>query len=159
MGQNAPMTIDKDLQRIQDAVEALGRLFQKRKPASLRAALAGVDLTRTEQQLLGHIVTKGPIRISDLAREVGIADAAASRQVSALVSRGFVERLTTSDDGRVSLVRTTQKGRATGRRLRKAANEIFRELIAGWSAKDLTDAAEHLERLVDDLGKRPEQLG
>jgi DNA-binding MarR family transcriptional regulator len=149
------VSVEKNLQRVEDAVEGLGRLFQGQGPAALRAQRAGVDLSRTAQKLLWHVATEAPIRISDLARDVGMADALVSRQITALEKRGLVERLASPDDLRVSLVRPTAKGRAAGRKLRRAADEIFREQLSDWSARDLQGLAGHLERLLVDLRRRP----
>jgi DNA-binding MarR family transcriptional regulator len=149
------VTVDKNLQRVEDAVEGLGRLFQGQGPAVLRGQRAGVDLSRTAQKLLWHVATEAPIRISDLARDVGMADALVSRQISALEERGLVERLASSEDRRVSLVRPTARGRAAGRKLRRAADEIFREQMSSWSAPDLLELAGNLERLLGDLRRRP----
>ena len=149
------MTVDKNLQRVEDAVEGLGRLFQGQGPAVLRGQRAGVDLSRTAQKLLWHVATEAPIRISDLARDVGMADALVSRQISALEERGLVERLASSEDRRVSLVRPTARGRAAGRKLRRAADEIFREQMSSWSAPALLELAGNLERLLGDLRRRP----
>ncbi len=145
------MDRDKDLQRVEDAVEALARLFQGQQPAARRAARAGVDLSRTAQKVLWHVVTEAPIRISDLARQVGLSDAVVSRQVTALEDDGLVARRPSHEDGRVALVTPTPRGRAAGRRLRRAADEIFREQLRDWSHPDLADFATHLERLVHDL--------
>jgi DNA-binding MarR family transcriptional regulator len=146
------MAREEDLQRVEHAVERLARLFQSQKPAARRAALSGVDLTRTAQKLLWHVITEAPIRISDLARDVGMSDAVVSRQVQALEHEGLVERRPSPKDGRVSLVRPTARGRGAGRRLRRAADTIFHEKMTRWSARDLAALAEHIERLVADLG-------
>jgi DNA-binding MarR family transcriptional regulator len=145
------MSAEKDLKRVEDAVEGLGRYFRGSAPARRRAEIAGIALSRTVQRLLWFIVTDGPIRISDLARTAGSTDPIVSRQVSALEAEGLVERLTSDRDGRVSLVRATAEGRRAGRKLRQAADEIFREQMKGWSAKDLGDLAHLLERLGADL--------
>ena len=149
------MAMEKDLQRVEDAVEGLGRLFHSQEPAVRRARRAGVELSRTAQKLLWHVVTESPIRISDLGKSVGMADAIVSRQVKTMEELGLVERIASKDDGRVALVRPTPSGRAAGRRLRRAADEIFREQMAGWSARALGDLASHLERLLVDVRGRP----
>jgi len=149
------MSREKDLKRVEDAVEALGNLIQGRKPATRRAALAGVDLPRSGQRLLWQIVELGPIRISDLARELGLADAAISRRVAALEAGGYVERESSRYDGRVSLIRSTAAGRRAARRLRRATDEIFQELMHEWNARDLADLSALMERLVVDLGAGP----
>ena len=149
------MAREKDLQRVEEAVESLARMIQRQKPAAMRAARAAVDLSRTAQKLLWHVTTEAPIRISDLARDVGMSDAVVSRQVSALEEEGLVERRTSTEDGRVAFVRPTAQGRAIGRRLRRAADAIFHEQMEDWTARDLGALAEHLERLVQDLRHGP----
>ena len=54
-------------------------------------------------------------------------------------------------DGRVAMVRPTAAGRRAGRRLRRAADEIFQERLSEWSARDLAALAGLLERLTQDL--------
>jgi len=147
------MAREDDLQRVEHSVERLARLFHRQKPAARRAALSGINLTRTAQKLLWHVITEAPIRISDLARDVGMSDAVVSRQVQALEQEGLVERHPSPEDGRVALVRPTARGRGAGRRLRRAADEIFHEKMASWSARDLAALAQHIERLVADLGE------
>jgi len=150
-----PNGAEKDLKRVEDAVEALGRLFGGQRPAAARAERAGIPLARTGQRLLWHIVTEGPIRISDLSRAVGLTDPVTSRQVAALESEGLVDRRASPEDGRVSLIRPTAAGRRAGRRLRQAADEIFRKQIGNWSAEDLATLAPLLEQLVKDLRRKP----
>jgi len=152
MAQSGVVVRRDDLQRVEDAIEALARLFQGQKPAARRAAMAGVDLGRTAQKLLWHVVTEAPIRVTDLAQDVGMSDALVSRQVSVLKRDGLVERRGSEDDRRVALVRPTKKGRGVSRRLRRAADENFHEQMASWSATDLSELAVHLERLLVDLG-------
>lgn len=149
-------TDEKDLKRVEEAVEALTRLFGGRGPARARAERAGIPLNRTAQRLLWFVVTEGPIRISDLARADDTTDPIASRQVALLESEGYVERLASPSDGRVSLVRATAKGRQAGARLRRATDEIFRELMSGWSSRDLGQLSNLLERLVLDLRSEPQ---
>ena len=146
-----PGTDKKDLKRAEEAVEAFGRLFGGNRIATERAERAGVDLPRTAQRLLWFIDTEGPIRISDLARAAGTSDPIASRQVTLLEEKGFVERLESPDDGRVWLVRTTQEGRRAGRKLRRATDDFFESLVAEWSRTDLADLTRVLERLSADL--------
>lgn len=138
-----------------DTVEGLGRLFHSQKPAERRARQAGVDLSRTGQKLLWHVVTEAPIRISDLARQVGMSDALVSRQISSLEAQGLAERRPSAEDGRVAFVEPTSKGRSVSRRLRTAGDDIFQEQMSNWSPADLADLADHLERLLNDLRTGP----
>jgi len=148
-------TREENLARVETAVEALGRLFGGQRPAAARAERAGVSLARTGQRLLWNIITDGPIRISDLASAVGLTDPVTSRQVAALEADGWIERRASSEDGRVSLIQASPAGRRAGRRLRRAADEIFRDHMGDWSAGDLETLSGLLERLVEDLRREP----
>ena len=153
------MSADKDLKRVEDSVEALSRLLGSHRAVARRAEVSGVDLGRTAQHLLWFIVTEGPIRISDLARAARTTDPIVSRQVAALEAEGYVERRASPQDGRVSLIRATAEGRRAGRRLRRAADEIFRSLLEGWTNGELAELAPLLERLVGDLQSRSDGIG
>jgi len=152
------MAREKDLKRAEDAVEALARIVGSNRPAKRRAERVGVSIGRTAQRLLWFIVTKGPIRISDLARVAGTSDPIASRQVTALEAEGLVERRASPEDGRVWLARATPSGRRAGRALRRATDAIFEEQLKGWTAADLADLSRNLERLVRDLRRSPNSI-
>jgi len=154
MPAEAPLQPDP-LQRLESAMEGLVRVGRSRTAAALRAERAGVDLTGAAQQVLRRVIDEGPVRISDLARRVAMGDAAVSRQVTALEDRGLAARAPSPDDGRVAMVRPTPAGRRAGRRLRRAADEIFQERLAGWSDRDLASLAALLERFARDL-RRPD---
>ena len=83
-----------------------------------------------------------------------MSDAAVSRLVTQLEAEGLVVREACVEDGRVARVRPTRSGTKARNRLRDAADEIFREHLAGWRAKDLEQVAELMERLGDDLTGR-----
>ena len=149
------MSRTKEIQRLSDALEQLTRIGQSRRGDAIRAARAGVQLPRSAQNLLRQVLRDGPSRISDLARATGTGDAAASRQVSLLVTEGLLTRGTNPDDGREAIVQPTARGRRTAARLREAVDEIFDEQLAGWRRDRLATAAELLEALVRDLRRPP----
>ena len=145
----------KDLRRIESALEKLSRMGRSRRSDAIRCARAGVHLPRAAQQVLRHTVEQGPSRISDLVRATMTDDAAVSRQVTALEREGLVSREGSPEDGRVSMVSATARGRRVQKKLRAAADEIFREHMVDWSARDLSRLAEYLERLAGDLRDTP----
>ena len=67
---------------------------------------------------------------------------------------GTAQRLRSESDGRVSLIRASAEGRRAARRLRRATDAIFEELMGDWNARDLADLSGLLERLVRDLGAK-----
>jgi len=149
------MPLEDDLQRVERAMEGLARVGRSRRAAALRANRAGVELTGAAQQVLRRVIEEGPVRISDLAQRAHMSDAAVSRQVTSLEQHGLAARASIPDDGRVAMVRPTAAGRRVGRRLRRAADEIFQERLSEWSARDLAALAALLERLALDL-RRPD---
>ena len=52
--------MDRDLQRIENAMETLVRVGQSRRAATIRAERAGVRLTGAAQRVLRHTVEDGP---------------------------------------------------------------------------------------------------
>jgi DNA-binding MarR family transcriptional regulator len=145
------MALDPNLQRVEEAMEALVRVSQGRGSASTRAVRAGVQMTGAAQKVLRSVLEDEPVRISDLARQLHMGDAAVSRQVTTLEEQGWVVRVSSPDDGRVAMVRSTAAGRRAGGRLRRAADEIFREHLLQWGERDLSKLAGLMERLVRDL--------
>lgn len=149
------MPLEDDLQRVERAMEGLARVGRSRSAANARSERARVKLTGAAQQVLRRVIEESPVRISDLARRIQMGDAAVSRQVTSLEEQGLAARASTPEDGRVAMVRPTPAGRRAGRRLRRAADEIFQERLSEWSARDLASLAELIERLARDL-RRPD---
>jgi DNA-binding MarR family transcriptional regulator len=149
------MTRERELGRIEAAMETLGRVGRSRAAAARRARRAGLTLAGNAQQVLRRVVEHAPVRISDLARHVHMSDALVSRQVSALEAAGLVARQSSREDGRVALVTATAAGKRASARLRAAADSIFAEHLSGWSVRELAALAAPMERLASDL-KKPE---
>lgn len=84
----------------------------------LQAWRAGGErgLTPLQGQVLASLMAeRGSARPSVLASRLGVTAATISESVSALASKGFVERRADPDDGRSSLVSLSAKGRAEAR--------------------------------------------
>jgi DNA-binding MarR family transcriptional regulator len=77
-------------------------------------------LTPTQGQLLALLRLRQRRRVSDLAEELGITAATASDAIGALVAKGLVAKVRSSQDGRAHLVELTPAG----------AREADR--VAGW---------------------------
>lgn len=92
----------------------------------------GVSTPRS--RLVVEVARAQPVRITELARAVGISQGTASTLVDALVRDGLLERHASADDRRSVLLRVTDDGAAlaqdwtTGYEV--AAEELFRPLTA-----------------------------
>jgi DNA-binding MarR family transcriptional regulator len=90
----------------------------------------GVSTPRS--RLVVEVARSQPLRLTELALAVGIAQGTASTLVDALVRDGLLERQTSTDDRRSVLLRVTAQGAALARDwtagYELAAEELFRPL-------------------------------
>jgi DNA-binding MarR family transcriptional regulator len=133
------------------ALERLFRLTMSRKLHTRQSAAVGADVTRAGYAVLRYVEEAGSPTLGDIARECAMDPAAAGRQVRTLEDDGFVERSTTTDDGRVTVVRLTRSGRAVYRRIVEIRHAYMNKVLADWSATDRATLARLVDRLVDDL--------
>jgi DNA-binding MarR family transcriptional regulator len=101
--------------------------------------------------LLAHLVTDGPRRTTALADAVYADTSTVSRQTSALIRHGLVERRPDPEDGRASILAPTADGLRTFRDNRRRHNENMATILAGWPEQDVHRLAELLARLNTDL--------
>lgn len=102
--------------------------------------------------LLVRLDETGPQRATDLAGYFGVGKATMSRQLRALVELGLVTREPDPADGRASLVRLTEEGRARFRRVRDARRDRYRDKLARWDRHEVAELA----RLLHQLNARAE---
>lgn len=101
----------------------------------------------TRQALMQAAATHGPIRPSELARDVNLAQSSVTRQVRALEDDGFVVVEPDPDDGRSCLVSLSPQGWAEARRLTEMGRSRMQQTFAGWAATDVATLADLLERM------------
>ncbi|NHC46682.1 MarR family winged helix-turn-helix transcriptional regulator [Motilibacter aurantiacus] len=85
-------------------------------------------------------------RGTDLAAFFGVGKPTISRQVATLEKLGLVERHPDETDGRATVLKITEDGRARIRRMREARREYFGELLASWDEADVNLFAKLLHR-------------
>jgi len=94
-----------------------------------------------------------PLSLNDLARAAGIDKSQMSRVVSALASRGIVQRQSDAEDGRGVRLRLTPAGRKLCAGLIKAAAERNDAFIGQLSARE-RDVLEGALKKLGDEAKR-----
>jgi DNA-binding MarR family transcriptional regulator len=119
----------------------------RRSKARLLAA-AGNDVESATQVLLHAVEAEGPMRASALAASVQADLSTVSRQVTALVGRGLLERQADQLDGRASLLAVTGAGRAAIAEHERGRQAFFDEVLTGWSAEELRQFARQMERFT-----------
>lgn len=114
-------------------------------------AVAADGIERAAYALLAHLVREGPQRTTALADAVHSDTSTVSRQVSALVQCGLVERTADPEDGRACLLVATDKGRGTFDRAKAERAKYIAKLLADWSQTDQRTLVMLLDRFNDNF--------
>lgn len=98
--------------------------------ASSRPRWQAADLTFTQLRAVSAIARRGPLRVSELAEELGIGLAAASALADRMVARKLITRASDASDRRIVLLAAASRGRHLLERLERGRSEHFEKLIA-----------------------------
>jgi DNA-binding MarR family transcriptional regulator len=146
--------VAEDLERIQRGLGALLRLHASRRVFAERAAAADVAISPPGAELLSRVDEEGALTLGDLGRLAHMDPSAVTRQVRQLETQGLVVREADPNDGRVTRLHATARGRAVRRQLDEAGRRHLADTLAAWSPADRADLARLLPQLVDDLRAR-----
>ena len=69
----------------------------------------------------------GAVRVSDISMEMNVQRPGVTRTVREMEAKGYLRKTTSPDDGRVTYLEITEKGRALSK---KYNEEVFEEIIA-----------------------------
>ncbi|MGS2591286.1 MarR family winged helix-turn-helix transcriptional regulator [Streptomyces hebeiensis] len=119
-------------------------LVRHREQTALRGTRGGNLLDRSAYVLLGRLEAQGPMSIPDLVEAFGLAPSTFTRQTSALLRKGLVERMLDPEGGVARKYRVTEEG---SKRLAEQREHIVSgvaDVVADWSP-------ERLRRFIEDL--------
>jgi DNA-binding MarR family transcriptional regulator len=151
-GQRPEVANAADLAIAEDLGYQLVRLVSMTSRAKAHIANAAADgIERAAYTLLAHLALDGPQRTTTLADAVHSDTSTVSRQVSALVQHGLVEREADPEDGRACLLVATESGRATFDRARAERTRHIAAMLADWPASDRRTLVMLLDRFNDDF--------
>ncbi|HEY6959968.1 MAG TPA: MarR family transcriptional regulator [Candidatus Limnocylindria bacterium] len=88
-----------------------------------------VDLTFTQLRALSAVGRRQPLRVSDLAEELGAGLAATSALVDRMSRHGLLARRADAEDRRIVLLELTPRARRMLDRLEQGSSEHFTRLI------------------------------
>ncbi|MDQ8702140.1 MarR family transcriptional regulator [Streptomyces sp. LHD-70] len=133
------------------ALERELTVFLRRARASSGEMARAVhpDLEPAAYGLLVRLEEGGPQRATELAAYIGVGKATMSRQLRALEDLGLVARDPDPVDGRASLMRLTEEGRARFRTVRDARRAKYVQRLAGWDRREVAELARLLGQLND----------
>ena len=146
------------LSEIETALTALTRNPRIRGLHRILSAQAGVELDRPSYVALAAL-DAGPLRISELADACGVDVSTMSRLVDRMLARGLIERQTSPEDRRVSLVQASERGREVQRALRAWRSEALKQLLGAWTPDEREQFAELLSRFVRQADDYMREVG
>lgn len=124
-------SLDEDLEQLVATlprrISHLSRVLYRTRGSALPRGMRSVVFT----------LAFGPLRISEIAREEGIGQPAATRMVARLEALGLVRRERSATDRRIVMVTLTDRGRAELDGLRAQSRRLLREALRGRSARGL----------------------
>jgi len=144
-----------DVERLERSLALLGR-----RAGPLHAILAeraGVSLDRVACLVLKAVAANISIRITDLARELGVEVPTMSRHVANLTQTGYLLKTPDLVDGRVSWVELTDRARDTIERLESERRLVLSNVFSNWTRSDRDTFVDLLDRFSSGLAHHAEQ--
>lgn len=105
------------------------------------------DMEPAAYGLLTVIRREGPIRLTDLAMNIGVGKPSVSRQIAFLESLGLVAKEADPLDGRAQSIQLTAKGEEKMHQVQDARRQVFRERLGEWPVEDLQELARYMAML------------
>jgi DNA-binding MarR family transcriptional regulator len=114
-------------------------------------AAAGIDCERAGFLVMRRVTSEGPIRITDLARDLGLDPSTISRHLRVVEARGWVERRPDPLDRRAALVVATREGQRVVTDLERERRQALAAVLADWDPEDRERLFELTERFAADF--------
>ena len=150
-------TTEQGLERFQKAMARLFRHGTLQRLHDHVAAEAGIDCERAAFLVMRQVVADGPIRVTDLAGNLGLDPSTISRHLRAIELKGWVRRLSDPGDRRATLVAATKDGERAVAQLDAERRRVLAGVLAGWSQGDRDSLFELTERFAGDLTDHVQQ--
>ena len=116
--------------------------------------LASLDISNSTGYALLHLERMGPgARQSDLAREIGIAEASLVRTLQQLERSGLVAREPDPEDARAKCLHLTEQGAVLARSIDDRLRSLRGQLLDGISSEDLDTAVAVLDLVARRVGE------
>lgn len=105
------------------------------------------DMEPAAYGLLSVIRRQGPMRLTDLASNIGVGKPSVSRQVAFLEGLGLVSKAADPLDGRAQIIGLTPMGEEKMHQVQDARREVFRERLGEWPPEELETLARYIAKL------------
>jgi DNA-binding MarR family transcriptional regulator len=129
----------------------LGRLIRSFK--SIHAQMGDRARHGVDPSAYGVLfqLVESPMRTTELATCLHADTSTVSRQVTALVDVGFVERTADPEDRRATMLVVTAAGQAAYDAMRTSRERMVERIVAEWSEADVKELVAVLGRFNDDF--------
>lgn len=105
------------------------------------------DLEPAAYGLLSVLLNDGEMRLTELARHIGVGKPSISRQIALLAGIGLVQKADDPVDGRAQLITLTEAGREKMAAIQSGRRKAFHERLRGWDEGELSTLAALLAKL------------
>ncbi|GAA1171432.1 MULTISPECIES: MarR family winged helix-turn-helix transcriptional regulator [Nesterenkonia] len=135
---------------VRELEREFNRLFVRRRFNALQLARRiDPEIEPASYSVLATLQNEGPARMTSIARHLGIGKPTLSRQLTTLVSRGWVSKETDPADGRAQTVSLTAEGRERLETAQQERADRYLMMLQAWSQ----DEIETLSTLVAKLNR------
>ena len=105
------------------------------------------DMEPAAYGLLTVIRREGPIRLTDLAMNIGVGKPSVSRQIAFLENLGLVSKEADPLDRRAQSIQLTPKGEEKMHQVQDARRQVFQERLREWPVEELQELARYMAKL------------
>jgi len=116
---------------------------------ALEKKLHGTGVSKAQFLALEHLISSGPLSISELVDRLNITSATGARLVDRMERDGWVTRQTSSEDGRIKLVTLTQSITELWSELAEIGQEVLKRAYQGIKPEEI----EMTKRLLEAVRK------
>lgn len=146
-------TTGQGFERLERATADLHRHGTLQRLHDHIVAEAGVDCVRAVYLVLRRVAGEGPMRVTEVARDLGVEPSTASRHLQCLEAKGWITRLADPDDRRAALVAATPAGENVIRKVEAERRLVLAGALEGWDLSDRESLFDLTERFYADLSE------
>ncbi|WP_421900790.1 MarR family winged helix-turn-helix transcriptional regulator [Maridesulfovibrio sp.] len=110
-------------------------------------------MSRAQKINLAHLISAGPMTVSDLAFKRGVSRQSVQVGVGSMVEQGYVQLIENPRHKKAKLVQVTSHGRELYELSEKAENEIIEKAFPKFAAEDVSNATSLLNMVREKLEK------
>jgi DNA-binding MarR family transcriptional regulator len=149
---------DERRKLIRDII-ALADRETTRMPPMMGEEWLTLDVTMSQFKVLLLLQKEGALRVSEIARALGVSQAVVTGVTDRLVHRGLAERVGDPHDRRVVICRLTEEGSRLTYGLSRSGLERGRKLLEVMTVEELTQLKEAFEMAVHVIDRIRHKLG